>query len=351
MATRGGLSRGSLRSGMRVLRAGWLLLVMAGFGTGREATAVDTKNGFDLQGHRGARGLAPENTLVAFARALSLGVSTLELDLAVTKDGVVVVSHDPLLNPDVTRGHDGQWIEKHFPSFFSLAFEEVRKLDVGRLRPGTGYAAQFPDQVPVDGTRIPTLAEVYALAKKAGNETVRFNIETKLDPGKPSETLGPELFVDAVLKVVRSAGAASRTTIQSFDWRTLRYAQKIAPDIATVYLTEQQGHYQIQAGRPGPSPWLAGFDVDDYGGSVPRLVQAAGGRIWSPLFRDLSPESVAEAHRLGLAVIPWTVNRTEEMESMLDWGVDGFITDRPDLGRATLARRNLPLPASTPVSP
>jgi glycerophosphoryl diester phosphodiesterase len=314
-----------------------------------EARGLEGRPGFDLQGHRGARGLAPENTLVAFARALSLGVTTLELDLAVTRDGVVVVSHDPLLNPDVTRDTHG-WLEKHGPPFFTLAFDEVRKLDVGRLRPGSPYAAQFPDQVPADGTRIPTLAEVYALARKARSETVRFNIETKLDPAKPLETPGPEAFVEAVLDVVRKAQALSRTTLQSFDWRTLRYAQKVAPGWETVYLTEQGGE-QIQAGRPGASPWLAGFDVDDYGGSVPRLVKAAGGGVWSPLFRDLTRASVTEAHGLGLKVVPWTVNRPEDMESMIDWGVDGFITDRPDLGRQVLSKKGLTLPAPTPVEP
>jgi glycerophosphoryl diester phosphodiesterase len=312
---------------------------------------LEAKRAFDLQGHRGARGLAPENTLVAFARALSLGVTTLELDLAVTKDGVVVVSHDPLLNPDLTRGADGQWLETHGPPFFSLVHDEVRKLDVGRLRPGSPYAAQFREQVPSDGARIPTLAEVYALAKKAGNQTVRFNIETKLDPRKPDETPRPEAFVDAVLKVVREAGATSRTTLQSFDWRTLQHAQKVAPEMETVYLTVQQGDDQIQIGRPGPSPWLAGFDVDDHAGSVPRLVKAAGGKVWSPLFRDLTRESLAEAHALGLTVIPWTVNRAEDMESLIDWGVDGLITDRPDLGREALLKKGLALPTPTPVAP
>jgi glycerophosphoryl diester phosphodiesterase len=327
-----------------------ILLGAAALGAG-EARGLEAKRGFDLQGHRGARGLALENTLVAFARALTLGVTTLELDLAVTRDGVVVVSHDPMLNPDLTRGPDGRWIEKRGPPFHSLTFDEVRKLDVGRLRPGSAYAVQFPDQSPSDGARIPRLAEVYALAKKAGNDTVRFNVETKIDPSKPDETPGPGPFVDAVLEIVRAAGATSRTTLQSFDWRTLQYAQKIAPELETVYLTQQQGDDHIQSGRSGASPWLAGFDVDDHGGSVPRLVKAAGGGVWSPLFRDLTPESLAEAHRLGLRVIPWTVNRLEDMDSMIDWGVDGLITDRPDLGRAALAKRNVALPPATPVSP
>ena len=306
---------------------------------------------FDLQGHRGARGLAPENTLVAFARALGLGVTTLELDTAVTRDGVVVVTHDFVLNPDLARGPDGKWLAAPGPAFFALTRAEVLTYDVGRLRPESAYAKPFPDQVAVDGTRVPTLREVYALARKAGNTTVRFNVETKLDPTRPAETPAPEPFADAVLALVREAGALDRTTIQSFDWRTLRYIQKIAPDVETVYLTEQPGSAQIGGGHTGPSPWLAGFDIDDFGGSVPRLVKAAGGRCWSPTFRDLTAESVAEAHRLGLRVVPWTVNRPEDMARLIDLGVDGLITDRPDIARRVVGEKGLQLPKPTPVEP
>jgi glycerophosphoryl diester phosphodiesterase len=153
------------------------------------------------------------------------------------------------------------------------------------------------------------------------------------------------------LKVVRAAGAASRTSLQSFDWRTLQYAQRVAPDVQTVYLTVQGGDDTIEAGRPGASPWLAGLDVDDHGGSVPRLVKAAGGKTWSPHFRDLSPAALVEAHALGLRVIPWTVNRVEDMESLVDQGVDGLITDRPDLARRVMGAKGLELPIPTPVLP
>jgi glycerophosphoryl diester phosphodiesterase len=306
---------------------------------------------FDLQGHRGARGLAPENTLAAFARALTLGVTTLELDLAVTRDGVVVVSHDPVLNPDITRGPGGRWIEKPARSILSLLRAELSGYDVGRLRPGSAYALQFPDQVPADGARIPTLAEVYALSRKAGNADVRFNVETKLDPTRPDETPAPDAFVDAVVGVVRASGAAARTTIQSFDWRTLRRLRTVAPEIQTVCLTSQGSEDTVQVGRPGASPWLGGLDVDDFGGSVPRVVQAAGATVWSPNARDVSAAQVAEAHRLGLSVIPWTVNTAEPMRALLDLGVDGLISDRPDVLRTVVLEKGLALPKPTPVEP
>ena len=136
----------------------------------------------DLQGHRGARGLAPENTLPAFATALSLGVTTLELDTGITKDGVVVISHNTTLNPDITRDRAGQWLGGPGPAIYNLTFPELQQYDVGRIKPGTDYAKQFPEQKAVDGTRIPRLAELFALVKKSGNEQIRFNIETKLSP-------------------------------------------------------------------------------------------------------------------------------------------------------------------------
>src|SRR5690349_5307669 len=133
----------------------------------------------DIQGHRGARGLAPENTLPAFARALSIGVTTLELDCAVTKDGVVVVSHDSTLNPDITRAPDGQWLRGEGPPIRDFTYDELQRYDVGRIKPGSAYEKRFAQQQAVDGTRMPRLSDVFALARRAANNHVRFNIETK----------------------------------------------------------------------------------------------------------------------------------------------------------------------------
>src|SRR5262245_14693837 len=177
--------------------------------------------GFDLQGHRGARGLAPENTIAAFATALSIGVTTLEFDLGMTKDGVLVVHHDIWLNPDTTRGPDGKFLAGRGPAIHSLTLNELKRYDVGRLKTGTPYAARFPDQRPVDGERIPALADVFDLVHRAGGERIRFNIETKITPTSGAATPSPEVFADAVARALRQAGVAARATVQSFDWRTL----------------------------------------------------------------------------------------------------------------------------------
>ncbi|WP_280154759.1 glycerophosphodiester phosphodiesterase [Piscinibacter sp. XHJ-5] len=305
----------------------------------------------DLQGHRGARGLAPENTLAGFARALAVGVTTLELDIAVTRDDVLVISHDPALNPDITRGPDGQFLAARGPVIRQIAFDELSRYDVGRLKPGTNYAGRYPEQKPIDGSRIPRLSELFALVRKSGNEQVRFAIETKLTPTAPDETLAPEPFARAVVAAIRDAGMASRSTILSFDWRTLAVVQKIAPEIPTVYLTAQQQWLDnVAAGRPEGSAWTAGVQFNQHG-SVPRMVKAAGGRIWSSFFGDLDAAKVGEAHTLGLQVLAWTVNEPRQIARMLDLGVDGIVSDRPDLVREEMKRRGLPLPAATPVAP
>jgi len=304
---------------------------------------------FDLQGHRGARGLAPENTLPAFARALSIGVSTLELDCGVTRDGVVVVSHNRALDPAITRGPDGDWLSDS-PLVSTLDFAALERFDVGRIRPGSEYGRRFPEQRGIDGARIPRLAEVFRLAERAGNRTVRFNVETKIDPTRPAETVGPEAFARSLIAVVREHGVAGRTVIQSFDWRTLRIVQAEAPEIATAYLTIQQsGEDNVRAAADG-SPWTAGLRYREHG-TVPRMVKAAGGAIWSPYYGDLTPALLDESHRLGLKVIVWTVNDRAEMARLIDLGVDGIISDYPDRLRDVAHAKGLTLPRPTPVEP
>lgn len=292
---------------------------------------------FDLQGHRGARGLAPENTLPSFRKALEIGVDTIECDMAITKDDVVVVYHDLWLNPDITRGPDGNWLEKKGPAIRSLTYEQLQQYDVGRIKPGTKYAAGFPDQQPVDGTRIPRLSDLFDLVKQSGNAKVGFDCETKLSPLEPDATLPPEAFARHVVAEIRKHGMAARTMVQSFDWRTLQVIQKEAPEIRTMYLSSPRTLKPEADGKP--SPWLAGFAPESHGGTVPKAVHAAGGKIWAPNQTYLTPELLAEARALGIVVIPWTVNDPAMMAKLLDMGVDGIISDRPDLVKEALARR------------
>jgi glycerophosphoryl diester phosphodiesterase len=306
---------------------------------------------FDLQGHRGARGLAPENTLPAFARALSIGVTTLEMDAGLTADGVVVIAHDRRLDPDIARGPDGKWLTGRTPAIRELSLRALQRFDVGRLRPGSDYARRFPHQRRHDEVSIPTLAEVFALVRRARNAQVRFNIETKIAPDAPADTADPRTFTRALIEVIGNHGMAARTTIQSFDWRSLAIVRSEASEIATSCLSSQQPAFDtIGADRHADSPWTAGIRYRDHG-SVPKMVKAAGGKIWSPDHRDVSEALVRQARSLGLVVLPWTVNDRVDVERLIDWGVDGLITDYPNRLREILAARGLPLPRATPVKP
>jgi glycerophosphoryl diester phosphodiesterase len=308
-------------------------------------TLASPSAAFDLQGHRGARGLAPENTIEAFTAALAIGVTTLELDLAMTRDGVLVVHHDEWLNPNTTRDANGRFLSQRGPAIHSLTLEQVKRYDVGRLKPGTAYAARFSAQRPIDGARIPTLTEVFDLVRRTGAEHVRFNIETKITPTSGSDVPSPEIFAEAIARAIQAAGLTARASVQSFDWRTLVVLRRIAPEIERVCLTtERPGDDTIKLGKPGPSPWTAGLDIEEYGGSIPRLVAAANCPVWSPYFRELMREAVAEAKTLGLKVIPWTVNERADMERLIALGVDGIITDYPDRLRAAMAAKGMPLP-------
>jgi glycerophosphoryl diester phosphodiesterase len=300
---------------------------------------------FDLQGHRGARGLWPENTLAGFERTVALGVRTLELDCAVTRDGLAVVSHDPCLNPEHTRDANGRYLDGTGPAICTLDYAALRGYDVGRIRPGSAYAAEFPSQRPVDGERIPRLREVFELAARLEAKELRFNIEAKVFPLQPGLSLAPESFVRALLDDIWNAGVVSRATIQSFDWRVLRIVQELEPALETGALTDQQGSDDtVQADKPGYSPWLGGLRAHDFAGSVPQLARASGAGYWSPNYLDLTEKLVVEAHGLGLRVIPWTVNDPADMRRIVEWGVDGMISDRPDLLRAELQNKGIPVP-------
>jgi len=307
--------------------------------------------GFDLEAHRGGRGLMPENTLQAFAKALRIGVTTLEMDAAMSRDGVVVISHDPRLNPALTRGPDGRWLRGATPLIRDLSAAELGRYDVGRMDPRARYGRKFPQQSAVDGAHIPRLVDVFDLVTNSGNTQVRFNIEIKINPNKPEETWSGKKLVEAVMEVIREAGMTERVILQSFDWHTLQYIQQRAAEIPTSYLSaEQQWLDNMERDKAGSSAWTAGLDFIDFNTSLPSMIAKAGGAIWSPYYREVDAAKVAEAHKLGLKVIVWTVNDNESASQLMDMGVDGIISDYPDKIRQLMKERGLDLPQVTRFS-
>lgn len=296
---------------------------------------------FDLQAHRGGIGLTVESTLKAFGKALELGVTTLELDLQITKDGREVITHDRKTNPakclDTAPAFPG---DPEFPYageyVKDLTFAQVRTLDCGSTR-----WSQYPDQELSPGARMPTLAELFDLARRHRAWGIRFNIETKVEAAAPHETAPREQFVQRAVREIRRSGFLSNVTIQSFDWGTLMRLREVEPRIPLVALT------QPEFLRPG-SPWTGGLNLDDFGGSVAKAVKSFGAKALSPVHTMTTKELVTEAHGQGLAVIPWTVDEQSRMHEMIDTGIDGLITDYPDRLRKVLKERGFKLPKRYP---
>ncbi len=297
----------------------------------------------EIIGHRGARGLAPENTLAGLARALELGVDGVEIDATMTADGVLVLHHDRRLLADFARDATGAWVADPGPAIIDLDFAALGAHDVGRLNPERRYGKEFPEQVPHDGARVPSLAEFFDFVRAAGADHLVLNIEIKINPLEPDLSPPPEVLAEALVAAVRAAGMAGQVVLQGFNWHPLRHIHAIAPDLALAGITGR-APWLDNLHRPGgaPSPWLAGLDRD--GASVPAMVRALGAGVWSSRQDDLSAETVAEAHALGLSVMAWTVNQPEDMARVIDLGVDGVLTDYPDRLRTVLAARGQSLP-------
>ena len=294
----------------------------------------------DIIGHRGAAGLLPENTLSAVQRACELGLDAIELDVLLSADNQIVVYHDYALKPEITRTPQGDWLDRPGPTIKNLTLAQLKTYDVGRLKPGTRYSRRYPEQQPADGERIPTLGEVFSLIEAKCSPATQLWIEIKTNPEKPDLTPAPETVANAVVQLLRQRKFAGRAQILSFDWRALAQVQKTAADISTVYLSlVGTSLNNIKPGQPGASPWMAGFDIDDFNGSIPRAVKAAGGRYWAPYYRHLTHGLLNEAHELGIQVFVWTPDKPGDMARLIEMGIDGIITNRPDILRSIVNER------------
>ncbi|MCF6808457.1 glycerophosphodiester phosphodiesterase [Thiotrichales bacterium 19S9-12] len=303
-------------------------------------------NVVEIYAHRGGRGLYPENTLQAYNSVLNVGIDYVDMDVGMTKDGVVVVTHDLGLDPDITK-KNGQHIKKAIP-IYELTYQDLQAYDVGQIKPDSEYATYFPDQISAVNTKIPTLKEVITYVKSIAGERVGFQIEIKTDPKKPNETASPQEFVAGVYQVLKETGVINRTEVQAFDFRCLIALQKLDSNIKTAYLTDYDTN---PTSGPNKTLWTAGYDVSDYDGSFPKMIKALGGSIWGPYEMDLTKEQLDQAHKLGVKVVVWgwpedegTEFNLKKIKEIINWGVDGIITDRPDRLRALLSSLEYKVP-------
>ena len=280
-------------------------------------------------GHRGARGLLPENTLAGFALAEHLHLTGVELDIAVTADGVPVAHHDLRPNPDIARDNSGAYVGGGAPFISALTFQQTSIYDVGRLRAGSAYAARFAEQRPVENARIPAFGDILAACP-----ALDFLVEIKTYPDHPEATLAPKRLVEEVIRVLREANGINRTVLCAFDWRVLEEAAMLEPALRRCCLTASETMNNADL-------WFGKTSLAAFGGNVPRAVASTGAMAWAPFHESLDAAEMDEARCLGLAVIPWTVNETEDLHRMINFGVDGIISDRPDRVKNILGKRGI----------
>jgi glycerophosphoryl diester phosphodiesterase len=311
------------------------------------AIKTNERNGsFDLQSHRGGRGEWTEESLAAFTNSLALGVTTLELDTHLTQDGKVIVWHDGTIQAGKCKDTEAATAgDPEFPyvgdRVAELSLAQIKTLDCGFQQ-----LAGYPEQDVIEGNRITELKDVYQLVRDTNAAKVRFNVETKVESSEIGGA-GMESLTRAVVAEINASGMADRTTLQSFDWSSLNLTKEIAPELPLVALSS--GNAWMGVGQPGASRNLGGIDIDDYNGSLPKAAAAQGYDVVSPTFSSVTPAMIAEAHELGLPVIPWTVNTTADMERLMDLGVDGIITDYPTRLRTLMEERGLKLPKAYEV--
>jgi glycerophosphoryl diester phosphodiesterase len=289
----------SMRTGLLLLSGLTLLVWVAGLP--QAARAASQGQGILVHGHRGARSVLPENTIPAFEHAIEVGADYLELDLGVTRDDVLVVTHDPVVNRQLCTG------EYLGMPFRQLTLEQVRTLDCG-----SKTLKEFPEQKAAAGARIPTLDEVFALAPKG---KFHFNVEIKSFPDRPEYTPAPEPYARMVLEAIRRHKLESRVVVQSFDFRTLHAMKKLAPEIKLAALYSGKQKDLVEIAREGGAP------------------------VAAPHYNLVTPEQVKAAHEAGYKVVPWTANSPEVWEKLVNAKVDAIITDHPQALIAWLRER------------
>lgn len=292
----------------------------------------------EIHGHRGARGLRPENTLPGMAHTLELGVHAIEFDVALTADRQLVLTHDltvsAVTSADTVPATPG---DPAFPylgkPIRSLSLAQLRTLDAGVRHPKSASDRFVHTQVPIPGTRMPTLGAVLGLVDAYGADGVRLNVELKSDPTRPELSGDPRELTERVVAELDRHGRLDGAAILSFDWRVLRIAKGL---VGTRYAL-------VEEATLDPA-WLGLDHAGDFGGDIAAAAASIGATTLSPDRVLVDEELMARSARAGLPVAVWTVNDPEEASRMIDLGVEAVVTDYPDRMRELWARRGLPLP-------
>lgn len=271
-------------------------------------------------GHRGCRDLRPENTITSFRHALALGMDGIEFDVHLTQDGQLVIHHDFMINPFLTRNQENSWIHDPFP-ITQTNYEDLKNFMLGSLKPESPYKKEHPLVENTPDERIPLLEDVFMLAKEF--PTAQLFIEIKTNPENRGISSDPQKIAEAVVHKIKAYSLEDRCHILAFEVKVLQEVKKQSPNLK---LNLNYTPYTLDH-----SPWFSGLKLKDHQNSIPLLTKTSGATGWSVNYKALTRENIKQAHNMGLKVYAWTVNNPKDMQNLISWGIDGIITDRPDV--------------------
>jgi len=286
-------------------------------------------NHIKIYGHRGARGDLPENTLESFKYLFDNNINAYETDILISKDLIPVITHDFRLDPSLTKDKEGNWIKDENIKIFDLTYDEISKFDVGSLNKLTRYGRRFVNQKSLENQKIPKLSELLELSSKNVLQNLLINLEIKSTPDEKNLTPDPKDLVQIVLNEINNSNLKDKIIISSFDWRILREVKKQSPEIARAYLTfQQEKGMKIKKTIYSKSPWIDHIPLTIVY-DLPKIIKELGGSAWHPYYKDINKKAVKDAHDNNLPVNVWTVNDEDDMLKMIEYGVDGIMTDYP----------------------
>ena len=286
-------------------------------------------NHIKIYGHRGARGDLPENTLDSFKYLFENNINAYETDILISKDLIPVITHDFRLDPSFTKDDEGDWITDENIKIFDLTYNEILKFDVGSLNKLTRYGRRFLNQRSLENQKIPKLSELLELSSKNLSQASIINLEIKSTPDEKNLTPDPKEMVQIVLNDIRKSNLQDQIIISSFDWRILREVKNQSPEISRAYLTFQQEQgMKIKKTIYSKSPWIDHIPLTIVY-DLPKIIKELGGSAWHPYYKDINKKAVKDAHDYNLPVNVWTVNDEYNMLKMIEYEVDGIMTDYP----------------------
>ena len=286
-------------------------------------------NHIKIYGHRGARGDLPENTLDSFKYLFENNINAYETDILISKDLIPVITHDFRLDPSFTKDEEGDWITDENIKIFDLTYNEISKFDVGSLNKLTRYGRRFLNQRSLENQKIPKLDELLELSSKNLSQDTIINLEIKSTPDEKNLTPNPKEMVQIVLNDIKKSNLQDKIIISSFDWRILREVKNQSPEISRAYLTfQQEKGMKIKKTIYSKSPWIDHIPLTIVY-DLPKIIKELGGSAWHPYYKDINKKAVKDAHEYNLPVNVWTVNDEYNMLKMIEYEVDGIMTDYP----------------------